>query len=136
MAKIDLPKISFYAPVELKESKGGKSLRPGTVFQYVSEDFRLGLELSNSAYRPNIFDKELPSYCERYTWIDDAFTYIWHAKPDKDYKKYESGVYFQFSESKNYAVGLYLLSKTKETKEIAEKIFKSVKFKYKPKKEI
>ena len=130
--KIDLPKISFYVPVELKESKEGKSRHPGTFFEYVSEDFRLGLELSNSAYTPNIFDKESPSYCERYTWIDDAFAYIWHAEPNKNYKEYESGVYFQFRESNKYAVGLYLISKTKDTKGIAEKLFKSVKFKYRP----
>jgi hypothetical protein len=131
--KIELPQISFYVPDDFKRTNDGRSRHANTSFTYANKDFVLGVDLSNSAYVPNIFDKELPSYCERYSWVDNAFAYIWHSKPEKDYKKYESGVYFQFRERKDFGAGLYLISKTEETKEIGEKIFRSVSFKSKSK---
>ncbi|MGI9055549.1 MAG: hypothetical protein ACR2F2_07075 [Pyrinomonadaceae bacterium] len=133
--KINLSKISFYLPSDFKENKERKPYHPRQAFLYENEDFTLGIDLSNSAYYPGDSDKELPSYCERYVWIDEAFGYIWHFKPNKNFAIYNSGVYFQFERSTNYAVGFNLLSKTKQTKDIAEKIFKSVKFNYRPPKD-
>ena len=133
--KFEIPnKISFYAPSALEkvEIKGGGSHPPSAGIYFESEDFQLGGDFTTSAYAPNIADKMLPTYCQWFSWIDGAFAFFWHFKPNTNRKKYESGIYFQFTEDKNYRLSIYLQSKEKDTKEIAEKIFKSVTFLNKP----
>lgn len=134
--KIEIPnRVSFYVPnkfvkVEKKDIRGN---HPATAFlEFKSDSYKLGGDFTTYAYFPDFTKKKLSNYCEWYSWIDGAFAYFWNFEDANPRYKYESGIYFQFKEDSNYRMSIYLQSLDKNTKEIAEKIFKSITFLNKP----
>jgi len=127
--KIETKCFSIYAPKELKQKKV-KCIDSAFCDDFVSENLVLGVDINVDAGYAT-FEKEYPSYSEKYIWIDGAFAWIWSYE-DKGEYKYNSGVIYRFREDSNYRIGVYLYSKDTNIKEMAEKIFRSIKFNYKP----
>jgi hypothetical protein len=123
-------KFSFYIPPSLKK-KEFKGIH-GVDYDFIDENLSLNIDTDLAAGYPT-FEKQYPSYWEKYVWIDGAFAWIWSFEHDGVYK-YETSVLFQFkNNNRDDLFGMYLFSKDKDIKEMAEKIFKSVQFKDKSK---
>ncbi len=127
--KIELNSFSFYAPKELKG--GAEKCIEGGCYDFESNDLSLSIDINPDAGHAT-FEKEYQSYCEIFTRIDKANAWIWYFEQDKKYK-YNAGVNFTFKNGGDYKIGMYLFSKSENIREISEKIFRSVKFKERPK---
>jgi hypothetical protein len=131
--KIETKYFSLYMPKELKQ-KEGKCIDSAFCDKFISENLFLGVDINVDANYAT-FERSYPSYSERYFWIDGAFAWIWSYENEGENKgtyKYSSGAIYRFKENSNYRIGMHLHSKNTITKEIGEKIFRSIKFNYKP----
>jgi hypothetical protein len=126
--KVELSNLSFYIPKELKKQE--TKCIDGGCYLFKSEELKLSIDVNSAAGFPT-YEKKNPTYSEKFFQIDDAKAWIWSVENDR--YKYESGVLFEFEKIKNYRIGMYLFSESQNIKDLAKKIFKSVKFKNKPK---
>lgn len=122
--KVELSSFKFYIPNNLK-SKSVKCYE-GNCYHFESEDLKLTVDVNTDAWRPT-FERSYASYLSKFVQIGGRSAWIWHFEDEGIYK-YISGVNFKFKEDKNYGMGIYLSSKTKNVSEVAEKIFNSVTF--------
>lgn len=127
--KVELNNLSFYIPKELKKQEA--KCIDGGCYLFKSEELKLSIDVNSAAGFPT-YEKKKPAYSEKFFQIDNAKACIWSVENDR--YKYESGVLFEFEKTRNYRIGMYLFSNSQDVKNLAEKIFKSVKFKNKPKK--
>ncbi len=129
--KVKLPKLTFYIPKDLIESE--ISCIDRSCYEFGNDDLILGIDVSSAAFHPS-YEKEFANYCEKFIRIDKAEAWIWYydvEQTDREYK-YRSGALFTFNNIKNYKIGMTFSSKSKNIAEIGEKIFRSVKFRNKP----
>jgi hypothetical protein len=118
--------FTFYVPTSLMEKK--VKCIEGGCYTFENENLSLNIDINYDAGYPT-FEKQYPSYSEKFVYIDNALVWIWSFDHTGIYK-YESSGLFQFKKKdRDYRFGMYLFSKDKDIKEIAEMIFKSVQFK-------
>jgi hypothetical protein len=127
--KVELNALTFYIPSILKRKE--VKCYDGGCYHFESDDLLFRIDLDPAAGRPT-FERTYPSYSDKITQIDGKYAWIWFFQDEGDYK-YLSGVNFWDERSRKYGAGIYLSSKTTDTKQMAEKIFRSIKFNPKPK---
>jgi len=126
--KINLSNLSFYAPKELIPKK--PNCYDSNCYTFESKDLFLSIDISSAVGYP-ISAKKLPGFSEKIIKVDKAFGAIWYFKENEETDpiyKYKSGVLFRFADNSDYKIGISIFSKNEDIKEIAEKMFKSVKF--------
>jgi hypothetical protein len=125
--KIDVGIFEFHAP---KELKGGK--RQGIdsrVWKYESADLVLDIDAGLYSGFPSV-ERTGATYREMFLTVDGASAWMWFYEDPKNELRYVSGANFSFK-GLNESVTIELNSKDIKGQEIAEKMFKSVKFKFK-----
>jgi hypothetical protein len=122
--KIKLKSLSFYTPKELKEKK--VNCYEGGCYTFESSILNLHIDINYDAFRPS-YERSYSDYKENIYSIDEGKVWSWFYE-NKERSKYTAGALFYLSKPKEKRVGIYLDSNDKKVYEIAEKIFKSVKF--------
>lgn len=120
--KFHLIEFSMYIPQELKPSfEIGDRI-------YQNENFRLTIKLNR--YQPNLSQRDrYKNSKKRVVFIGDIFTWIWSYDLDGEDFAYNQEILFYFKEDKYQSVSIYLSSKDRQKgKELAEKIFYSIKY--------
>lgn len=124
--KIETGIFVFYAP---KELKGGK--RQGidsSVYRYKSD--ALVLEIDAGVYAGFPSPEGKTNERHKFMTVDGATALLWFYEYEKGEWRYACGVHFTFK-GLNESITMNVASKSQGGQEIAEKIFKSVKFKFK-----
>ena len=127
--KFDLPLFSFFAPSDfVSEPFKGKD---SAIWKYKNQDLELTIDLGLYSAKPTE-DKDEDNYVEKSVVVDKKKATIVSFKfSDSDSKefKYVTAVYFPRIGLDETKLSFIANSKTSEKQEIAEKIFRSIKFK-------
>lgn len=127
--KFDLPLFSFFAPSDfVSEPFKGKD---SAIWKYKNQDLELTIDLGLYSAKP-VEDKNEDNYVEKSAVIDKKKATIVSFKFSNSESKefnYITAVYFPKIDSGETKLSLIAHSKTPEKQEIAEKIFRSIKFK-------
>jgi hypothetical protein len=122
--KIDVDAFSFYLP---KEFKGGKRKAiDTTTWKFDNENAELAVFIGAFAPRPDN-ETNLASFRSDLLIID-SFSAWSFSYEDKNDFKYVNGIGFWSNRIKGFVITIYLSSKDEKAKDLAEKIFTSIKF--------
>ncbi len=127
--KIKLKNLSFDAPADLKQKN--VNCYDSECYIFKSEEIYLSVDISPAVGYPTT-QKRYSSFSEKIVEINGGYGKIWNFEENEENDpnyKFKSGVVIQFKKYKGYKVGISIFSKRQEIKEIAEKVFMSIKLK-------
>jgi hypothetical protein len=118
--------FSIFVPKSYKIEKKWSIDGGGQGYKDNENDFNVSL--SPFAPVPATTEKELPSYKERKIFINQIYAWMWsYQKKNGDYK-YVTGINFKLRKRKGIRATISLHSKDPQNRELAEKIFLSIRF--------
>ncbi len=124
--RIELKLFSFLIPKSFKQIET-RCYESGC-YSFKDADISLNIDINYDAFRPNV-ERNYTDYKENIYDIDNGKAWSWFYKRES---KYRTGVLFYLDKPKNKRVGIYLSAEDKNVFEIAEKVFRSVKFNSQP----
>lgn len=128
--KFDLPFASFSAPSDIEAEK--VQGRDSAVWKFSNKSLVLMIDLGLYSGKSDS-DKEEDCYVEKSTVINgrkaSIVSYVFASHDDGDKFRYVSAAYFSRIGSEKMKLSFSVLSKTPNEKMVAERIFRSIRFK-------
>jgi len=124
LTQIELRFGTISIPSNLK--KKDKKCYEGGCWEFADDEMTLTVDWNDAAWRPT-FEKQNADYTEDYVLVDGVRTKMW-SWPNGGNYRFISGATFAIERGHKVGLGIYLSSKSQDTRELAKKIFSSVKF--------
>jgi hypothetical protein len=123
--KVEFSPFSFYVPKELKRSK--LMAYDLGYYRYESDNLVLDIATGKNAFPPSR-ERGFANYSHRSEVVNGAAAWIWHYDLEDGRFTHGAGARFVAGGPEKDALTITLLSKVGDLKEVAEKVFMSVRF--------
>ena len=124
LKEVDLGFIKISIPSALQKQE--KKCIEGGCWKFADDEIVVSVDWNIDAWRPT-FQRQYPSYAEELILVDNVRARFWSFQ-DKSRFKFISGANYATEKDHRIGLGIYLSSVDVDTRELAKKVFSTVKF--------
>lgn len=125
LREVDLGFITLSIPDQLQKQE--KKCIEGGCWKFADDEVVVSVDRNQAAWRPT-YERTCPGYSEEVLIVDGIRARFWSFPDTKSEFRFISGANFGTERNHQIGLGIYLSSKTLDTRELAKKVFASVIF--------